>query len=95
MAEILILYYMLSEYLQICYYACWLLADQSHSYVYYTHVYIVLSLIMYRWETLWSGLPQQKEAPESYRKFSLTLKKIDYSTKLVIVIQSDNKIFAT
>ena len=51
-------------------------------------VYINLLSMCYsiRWETLWSGLPQQKEVEKEYRIFSPPLKQIDYSTKLVIEI---------
>ena len=43
-------------------------------------------VFLIRWETLWSGLPQQKEVQDQYRTFSPHLKSIDYPTKLVTMI---------
>ncbi|XP_065897557.1 F-box/LRR-repeat protein 4-like [Dysidea avara] len=36
-----------------------------------------------RWETLWSGPPQQAEAEHKYRVFKPPLKEIDYPTNLI------------
>lgn len=52
------------------------------------YVFLNVIICLTRWETLWSGLSQQKEAEKKYRTFSPPLKEIDYSTKLVIVINS-------
>ena len=46
--------------------------------------YCMVSIFL-RWETLWSGPPQQAEAEHKYRVFKPPLKEIDYPTKLVLM----------
>ena len=60
-----------------------------YSYIFYKYKHVLLCYLLciyvsIRWETLWSGLPQQKEAEKRYRTFSPPLKNIDYPTKLVV-----------